>query len=100
MNHVSIKTLIFTLFLTSCSPNYSLEECEDLSQRGFKGIPSAAHRFERHCKNKPVVYTAEKCQRILQDFILTGSVEEITRVHGEKASGCLSQNDLNKFSKH
>lgn len=64
----------------------------------FKGSPTAANEFSRHCKNIPIRYTHELCQNALNDLIISGSLGQVTKRYGDQVRGCFSENDINRFA--
>lgn len=89
----------FIFLLSSCHREYNKEVCQDLSFRAFKGVPQAAHDFQRHCQEITIEYDHQRCQQALNDLIISASLVRTLERHGEEAKGCFSQNDLNTFVK-
>lgn len=92
--------LIFTLLalLSACNSNDD-RDCESLSMRTFRGFPRDAHKFQKHCKDKPVYYTQELCKKALRKLILSSSEKELKKEFGERVMECFNQSDIEKFLK-
>ncbi len=78
---------------------YDAKTCEDLSIRAFKGWPKDANEFKKNCQGVEITFTKEKCQEVLNDFIMNGNIDALKAKHGERASECLTNADLEKFNK-
>lgn len=105
MNKKSNLTLLLllcslTFALISCdSKNYSASDCEQFSMDSFKGMPKAAKLYQDHCQNIEIKYTKEKCQKALNDLILSGDYNGVLKKHGKPVSGCFTEKDLRTFRK-
>lgn len=98
MKVIWLISISFILF--GCQKKvYDAKTCEDLSIRAFKGWPKDANEFKKNCQGIEITFTKEKCQQVLNDFILNGNLEALADKHGEKASECLTTSDLEKFKK-
>ena len=88
------------LVLLGCQKKvYDAKTCEELSIRAFKGWPRDAKEYNDNCKGIEITFTKEKCQKVLNHFILNGNLEILKKEFGEKASKCLTSGDLEKFQK-
>lgn len=88
--------LIFNLILLGCTPKI---DCENLSMKKFKGFPRAAHKFDKKCRDVPVKYTSELCQKALVDLIVLKNIDKIKERYGAPVTGCFTKNDLKRFLK-
>ena len=89
-----------SLLLLSCQKKvYDAKTCEDLSIRAFKGWPKDANEFNKNCQGIEIIFTKEKCQEVLNNFVLNGNTKLLKKEFGERAPECLTSADLEKFQK-
>ena len=92
--------LLLLPLLPSCQARkLSLEECENLSFKAYKGFPKALNDFEKHCGEHEVTYTRELCQKALGDLVLKGDGPSLKEKYGERILNCFSEKEKTKFLK-
>lgn len=99
MTNILKILFILALFISCDKKQYTPEICNQLSFRSFKGVPKATIELRKNCHSIKYKYTGQTCQKILTRFILTGSQSIIINEFGKLALNCLSESDLNRFSK-
>lgn len=88
------------LSINACQKEqYSSSQCDELSQKSFKGMPKAANDFEDHCQGVSIKFTKEVCQKALNDLILSGDYPGVLKKYGQSAAGCFTENDIKNFRK-
>ncbi len=86
------------LVLFSCTSAPDKDECEELSMKKYKGIPTASNRFDKFCQNISIKYTEKLCQKALIEFMMNGDVTSLKEKYGDKIIHCFTQDDLNRFN--
>ena len=92
-----IKIIFLVLILSSCNGELTQKECEILSMKKFKGIPSASHKFDKECNKKEIIYTAKKCQAALNILVMGTTEKALQKQFGPLIINCFTKNDLEKF---
>jgi hypothetical protein len=97
----SMKTLLILMLLslTSCSPDYDADACNELSMKKYKGIPHAHNQFEKHCQGFDIKYTPEVCQKALVHLMSKNSLAETKKNFGDPIEHCFTGDDVRRFSK-
>ena len=94
-----MKLLILLALFSSCQPDkkLSIEECEELSFKSYKGFPKAANDLKKHCSDYRLKYTKEICQKAFKELIINGNEEYLKQKFGEKIINCFSEKEKKKF---
>ncbi|OFZ27543.1 MAG: hypothetical protein A2381_18750 [Bdellovibrionales bacterium RIFOXYB1_FULL_37_110] len=91
--------LLLVLLVIGCEKKYSQNDCELLSMKSYKGIPSASADFSKYCLKYKIKYTHELCQLALNDLVKTSSLNLIQKKYGDTVIGCFTDNDLSNFAR-
>ena len=96
-----ILALSLLLTLSSCMEKkiYDKNTCEKLAMQSFKGMPRAATDFKNNCMTIKIDVDYKLCQEVLSNLVLTGDVDYIVKRYGARLLGCVSDNDIKKFTK-
>lgn len=95
-----MKTLLLPLLLslTSCTPEYDAESCNELSMKKYKGIPHAHNEFEQHCQGMEIKYTPELCQKALVHLMSKNDLAQTKKKFGDPIENCFTGDDLRRFT--
>lgn len=95
-----IWLISISLLISACQKKvYNSVVCEDLSIRAFKGWPKALNEYKKNCQGIEITFTKQRCQEVLNNFVLIGDIDLIKSKYGERASECLTLSDLKKFTR-
>lgn len=95
-----IWLISISLLISACQKKvYNSDVCEDLSIRAFKGWPKALNEYNKNCQGIEITFTKQRCQEVLNNFVISGDIELIKSKYGEKSSECLTSSDLKKFTR-
>lgn len=92
-----IKTILLLTFFLSCKQEYNQEKCETLSLKSFKGVPTAAHKFNKNCSSFKIQYSKENCQQAFNQLALKGHTKGLKKKYGTRILECFSKSDRRKF---
>lgn len=95
--YVLFLFFLIGIFATSCVKKPDQAECEELSMKVFKGVPSSINDFKEYCQDYKVKYTGNLCQKALASLIMGSDEKKLKEKFGNKIMNCFTQNDLDNF---
>ena len=94
----SFIILSILLAQSSCfRPMVNQEYCEDMAMRSYRGWPRASNNFNKFCKNIPIKYNKNLCQKALVKLILGFKIVDLETNFGPKIMKCFTKKDLQKW---
>lgn len=95
-----MKMAFILLLIMSCvKGDISMESCQDLAYKTYKGFPLESKKFKSSCLNYDLQHSVQSCQKALEKMIVGRKKQELEQEFGEGILKCFSENDLNKFLK-